>query len=37
MQFMLGLYEFGEQGADPAEYPIRFVVERFSAYRPAGG
>lgn len=31
MQLMLGLYEFEPHG----EYPKRFTVERFAAYRPA--
>lgn len=33
MQFMLGIYEFGDP--DPGgPYPKRFSIERFSAYRP---
>jgi len=34
MQFMLGIYEFGPQ-SDGRDYPKRFVVESFRAYRPA--
>ena len=33
MQFMLGLYEFGDHDRDAADYPKRFVVESFRAYR----
>lgn len=33
MQFMLGIYEFGN-GSAPDRYPKRFTVESFRAYRP---
>jgi hypothetical protein len=37
MQFMLGNYEFPDDGAAPAgTYPKEFVVDYFRGYRPAG-
>jgi hypothetical protein len=37
MQFMLGIYEFPDDGAAPAgTYPKEFVVDYFRGYRPAG-
>jgi hypothetical protein len=33
MQFMLGIYEFGDEGAS-GPYPKRFTVDWFRAYRP---
>jgi Glycosyl hydrolases family 16 len=40
MQFMLGIYEFpddGDAGAPPRPYPKEFVVDYFRGYRPAAG
>ena len=33
MQFMLGIYEFGEPDPSSGSYPKRFSVDRFRAYR----
>jgi hypothetical protein len=35
MQFMLGIYEFGERDGSTGPYPKRFTVDSFRAYRPA--
>jgi Glycosyl hydrolases family 16 len=34
MQFMLGIYEFGERTESSGPYPKRFTIDRFRAYRP---
>jgi hypothetical protein len=34
MQFMLGIYEFPEQGPATQPYPKQFVVDYFRGYRP---
>jgi Glycosyl hydrolases family 16 len=34
MQFMLGIYQFEEPGTSSGEYPKRFTVDWFRAYRP---
>ena len=34
MQFMLGVYEFGDQDASSGPYPKRFTIDSFRAYRP---
>ena len=34
MQFMLGVYEFGDRDGDSGPYPKRFTIDRFGAYRP---
>jgi hypothetical protein len=34
MQFMLGIYEFGERDPSSGPYPKRFIVDSFRAYRP---
>jgi len=36
MQFMLGIYEFGDQNSSSGPYPKRFTVDSFRAYRPVG-
>lgn len=33
MQFMLGIYEFGEPGSSARPYPKRFTIDSFRAYR----
>jgi hypothetical protein len=38
MQFMLGIYEFPDDGAAPARpYPKQFAVDWFRGYRPVAG
>lgn len=37
MQFMLGIYEFGDPDASRGPYPKRFTVDSFRAYRPVNG
>jgi hypothetical protein len=34
MQFMLGIYEFGDREGSSGPHPKRFVVDSFLAYRP---
>jgi hypothetical protein len=36
MQFMLGIYEFGDQNSSTEPYPKRFTVDSFRAYRRIG-
>ncbi len=36
MQFMLGIYEFGDQNSSSGPYPKRFTVDSFRAYQPVG-
>ena len=36
MQFMLGIYEFGDQQDGRGRYPLRFAVDWFRAYRTRG-
>jgi len=36
MQFMLGIYEFGDPASLDGPYPKRFTIESFRAHRPAG-
>ena len=37
MQFMLNIYELPGEDTDRREYPRRFVIDYFRAYRPEGG
>ena len=37
MQFMLGIYEFPDEGAPAGPYPRQFVVDWFHGYRPVPG
>jgi hypothetical protein len=36
MQFMLGIYEFGDPTPSSGPYPKRFTVDSFRSYRPIG-
>jgi hypothetical protein len=36
MQFMLGIYAFGDSASSDRPYPKRFTIDSFRAYRPLG-